>query len=187
MRVAKGAKYAPDGTRLRLKYSTTTGDKLREDTQLLVVQDLRSIGIDAYIENMPSAVLLGTWDAAAPRKRGNFDINQWSSNAASDPHSQMDGLWASWQIPTPKNTGGTNYSRFSDPKADEALKQAAGEVDVSKRRVLYCQLTQMAYDQANMIYLYQTTRLHAFRDRVQGWVPNAWYVMSWNGQDWWLK
>jgi peptide/nickel transport system substrate-binding protein len=187
MRVAKGAKYAPDGTKLRLKYSTTTGDKLREDTQLLVVQDLRAIGIDAYIENMPSAVLLGTWDAAAPRKRGNFDINQWSSNASLDPHSQMDGLWASSQIPTPKNTGGTNYSRFSDPKADAALKAAAGEVDVAKRRVLYCQLTQMAYDQANMIYLYQTTRMHAYRDRVQGWVANSWYVMTWNAADWWLK
>jgi peptide/nickel transport system substrate-binding protein len=187
MRVAKGAKYAPDGTRLRLKYSTTTGDKLREDAQLLVLQDLRSIGVETYIENLPSTVMLGTWDAAAPRKRGNFDLAQWSSNASVDPHSQMEGLWASWQIPTPQNTGGTNYSRFSDPKADEALKQAAGEVDVAKRRVLYCQLTQMAYDQANTIYLYGTTRTHAFRDRVQGWVANSWYVMTWNGQDWWLK
>lgn len=187
IRIAKGAKYAPDGTRLRLKYSTTTGDKLREDVQVLVLQDMRSIGVELYIENLPTAIMLGTWDAASPRKRGNFDVAMWSSNAAIDPHTQMDGLWASWQIPTPKNTGGTNYSRFSDPKADAALEQAAGEVDIAKRRELYCQLTQMTYDQANMIYLYQVTRIAAYRDRLQGWVPNSWEVIAWNAQDWWVS
>ena len=187
IRVAKGAKYAPDGTRLRLKYSTTSGNKLREDSQVLIVEDMKAIGVELYIENAPSSVVIGNWDAGSPRRHGNFDIIMYTTNASIDPHSQMTNLWASWMIPTVDNKGGTNYTRFSDPKADALLKQAAAEPDPAKRRDLYCQLAQMTYDQANMIYLYQRLKLDSYRDRLQGWVENAWDDFSWNAQDWWVK
>ncbi len=187
IRVSKGAQVAPDGTRLRLKYSTTSGNKLREDSQVLTVEDMKAIGVELFIENAPSAVVIGTWDGNSPRRRGNFDIIQYSSNAGVDAHSQMVNLWASSQIPTVDNKGGTNYSRFSDPKADEILKQAASEPDTNKRKTLYCQLTQMTFDQANMIYLYQRFDIDAYRDRLQGWVENSWDNNGWNAASWWMK
>ncbi len=187
IRVAKGAKVAPDGTRLRLKYSTTSGNKLREDSQVLIVEDMKAIGVELYIENAPSSVVIGTWDGASPRRRGNFDIIMYTTNAGIDPHSQMTNLWASWMIPHEGNKGGLNYTRFSDPKADEIITKAAGEPDPVKRRDLYCQLAQMTYEQANMIYLYQRLDLDSYRDRLQGWVENAWDNNGWNAEDWWLK
>lgn len=187
IRVAKGAKVAPDGTRLRLKYSTTSGNKLREDSQVLVVEDMKAIGIDMFIENAPSSVVIGTWDGGSPRRHGNFDIIMYTTNASIDPHSQMTNLWASWMIPSEANKGGLNYTRFSDAKADDILKQAAAQPDPVKRRDLYCQLAQMTYDQANMIYLYQRLDLDSYRDWLQGWVPNAWDNNAWNAEDWWIK
>jgi peptide/nickel transport system substrate-binding protein len=185
--VAKGAKVAPDGTRLRLKYSTTSGNKLREDSQVLVVEDMKAIGVEFFIENAPSSVVIGTWDGASPRRRGNFDIIMYTTNAGIDPHSQMTNLWASWMIPHEGNKGGLNYTRLSDPKVDETINKAAAEPDPVKRRDLYCQLAQLTYDQANMIYLYQRLDLDSYRDRLQGWVENAWDNNAWNAENWWLK
>lgn len=167
IRVAKGAKLAPDGTRLRLKFTTTTGDKIREATQLLVIQDMRAAGMEIYIENSPTSVVTGNWDSGAQRADGNFDILMFNGYAGSDPHSYMVEFWDSSSIPSVNNKGGRNYSRFSDPKADAILKAAASEVDNAKRKVAYCQLAQMTHERANMIYTYQALRINAYRDRVQ--------------------
>lgn len=187
IRVAKGAKVAPDGTRLRLKYSTTSGNKLREDSQVLIVEDMKAIGVELYIENAPSSVVIGTWDNASPRRRGNFDIIMYTTNAGIDPHSQMTNLYASWMIPHEGNKGGLNYTRFSDPKVDELLQAAAKEPDMNKRKDLYCQIAKIGQEATNMIYLYQRLDLDSYRDRLQGWVPNAWDNNGWNAEDWWLK
>ena len=176
-----------NGAKLRLKYSTTSGNKLREDSQVLAVEDLKAIGVDLFIENAPSSVVIGTWDGNSPRRRGNFDIIMYTTNAGIDPHSQMVNLWSSARIPSDANRGGTNYTRFADPKADELLSAASKEPDPVKRRDMYCQLAQMTYDQANMIYLYQRLKIDSYRDRLQNFVPNAWNSVGWNGAEWWVK
>jgi hypothetical protein len=38
-----------------------------------------------------------------------------------------------------------------------------------------------------MVFLYQVTRIHAYRDRLQGWVPTSWSALGWNGAEWWGK
>jgi peptide/nickel transport system substrate-binding protein len=176
-----------DGVKLRLKYSTTSGNKLREDSQVLVVEDMKAIGVEFFIENAPSSVVIGTWDGGSPRRHGNFDIIMYTTNAGIDPHSQMTNLWASWMIPSVDNKGGLNYTRFNDPKADDLIKKAAAEPDIAKRKEMYCQLAQMTYDQANMIYLYQRFDIDAYRDKLVGWVENAWDNNGWNSENWSLK
>lgn len=187
IRVAKGAKYAPDGTRLRLKFMTTSGNKLREDSQVLILEDMKAIGVEMYIENGPSSLVIGTWAGSSPRARGNFDVIMYTTYADVDPHSQMVNLYASWMIPTPKNTGGRNYTRFADPEVDAWLNQAAQEPDLAKRKELYCKVAQKGHEAANMIYLYQRLDIDSYRDWLQGWVENAWATIGWNAADWWLK
>jgi hypothetical protein len=64
-------------------------------------------------------------------------------------------------------------------------KLVLNQISSNARR--YCQLAQMTYDQANMIYLYQRLDLDSYRDRLQGWVENAWDNNAWNVENWWLK
>jgi peptide/nickel transport system substrate-binding protein len=187
IRVAKGSKTAPDGTRLRLKYATTSGNKLREDSQVLVVEDMKAIGIELYIENAPSSVVIGSWDAGSPRRHGNFDIIMYTTNASIDPHSQMMNLFYSKNIPSETNKGGVNYTRFNDPKVDELLEKAGSEPDSNKRRDLYCQVIAAGQETTNMIYLYQRLKIDSYRDRLLGWVPNAWSAPTWNADTWSLK
>ncbi len=185
IRVSKGVKTTPDGTRLRLKYSTTSGNKLREDTQVLVVEDMKAIGVELFIENGPSASVIGSWDDASPRKRGNFDIIMYTSNGDVDIHEQMEFIYASWNIPSATAKGGTNYPRFANTQVDDLLKKAGGEPDIAKRKDMYCQISQIAYDQVPIIYLYQRPQLRSYRDRVQGNVAgNPWERDGWDAANW---
>jgi peptide/nickel transport system substrate-binding protein len=188
IRVAKGAKFAPDGARLRLKFSTTTGTPFRESGQVLIIEDMKAIGVDMYIENGPSALVIGNWADGSPRARGNFDIVEYNSNAGVDVNNQMTDMLATKTIPSPSNTGGRNYSRFSDPKVDALLAQAAGDPDFAKRKDLYCQAARIAKEQVPMIFLYHRSRINSYRDRVQGFdTGNAFANIGWNAANWWVK
>jgi peptide/nickel transport system substrate-binding protein len=176
-----------DGQRLRLKYQTTTGNKLREDSQVLIVENMKAIGVEFYIENQPSALILGSWAANSPRKKGNYDILMYTTNAGIDPHSQMFNYFDSKSIPSPDNQGGINYSRWNDPETDKLIEQAGGIPDWPQRKALYCQAAQRVVDGASHIYLYQRFDLDSYRDRLLGWVANGWNNDGWNAADWSVK
>jgi len=176
-----------DGQRLRLKYQTTTGSKLREDMQVLIVENMKAIGIEFYIENQSPDLLIGSWAAGSPRKRGSFDIIMYSTSPAIDPHSMLSNYFASTSIPSATNQGGLNVSRWNDPETDRLLQEAGSIFDWGKRKELYCQVARRVVEGASHIYLYQSLNLNTFRDRVQGWIPNSWGGPGWNAADWWVK
>lgn len=176
-----------DGVRLRLKYQTTTGNKLREDSQVLIIENMKAIGVEFYVENQPSSLLLSNWAAGSPRKRGNYDILMYTTNAGIDPHSQMFSYFDSKSIPSPDNQGGINYSRWNDPQTDQLIEQAGTLPDWPKRLALYCQAAQRVVEGATHIYLYQRFNLHSFNNRVQGWVPSSWSGPLWNAANIWVN
>jgi peptide/nickel transport system substrate-binding protein len=176
-----------DGQKLRLKYQTTTGNKLRENSQVLIVENMKAIGIDFYIENQPSATLIGSWANNSPRKKGSYDIIMYTTNAAIDPHSQMSNYFHSKSIPSPENQGGVNYSRWNDPETDKLIDQAGSIPEWPKRKDLYCQASARVVEGASHIFLYQRYNLQAFNNRVQGWIPSAWGGPAWNAADLWVK
>lgn len=176
-----------DGQKLRLKYQTTTGNKLREDSQVLIVENMKAIGVEFYIENQPSSLLIGSWAANSPRKKGNYDIIMYTTNASIDPHSQMFNYFHSSSIPSPDNQGGVNYSRWNDPETDKLLTQAGSIPDWPKRKDLYCQASARVVEGASHIYLYQRLNLQSFNIRVQGWIATPWGGPMWNSWDIWVK
>ncbi len=178
---------AKDGQKLRLKYQTTTGNKLREDSQVLIVENMKAIGIEFYIENQPSSLLIGSWAANSPRKKGNYDIIMYTTNAAIDPHSQMYNYFDSKSIPSPDNQGGVNYSRWNDPETDKLIEGAGSIPDWPQRKELYCKAAARVVEGASHIYLYQRLNLQSFNVRVQGWIATPWGGPMWNAWDLWVK
>lgn len=176
-----------DGVRLRLKYQTTTGNKLREDSQVLIIENMKKIGVEFFVENQPSSLLLGSWSVASPRKRGNYDILMYTTNASIDPHNQMYTYFDSKSIPSPDNQGGINYSRWNDPQTDQLIEKAGSIPDWAQRKDLYCQAAQRVVDGASHIYLYQRYKLHSFNVRVQGWIPTPWLGPAWNAANLWVS
>ncbi len=188
IRVAQGAKYAKDGTRLRLKLQTTTGNKLREQTEQLLIDYMKQIGIEFYIENVPSAVLFGSWASGAFRKHGHFDVLLYSTRPDPDPHSQVEGYFASWRMPTAANGGdGFNYARWINKVGDENIRLAGSNPDINTRKKAYCTVMDEIIKDRPHIYLYGRATLNAYRERLQGWVTNVWENLGWNGEDWSIK
>ena len=191
IRVAKGAKYAKDGTRFRLKYQTTSGDKLREDTQQLVFDQFKQVGVEVYIENSPSDVLFGTWASGAVRRHGQFDIIQFSPNPdIADPHTHMYQYYDSAMMPTAENKGaGANYSRWVNKDADKAIEQAGAILDLKQRHDLYCQAAQLAANELPVIFLYNRVNSHAYAERLQNFVGynSSSPDFGANAANWWLK
>lgn len=189
IRVAQNARFAKDGTRLRLKLQGPTGDALREQAEQLILQWWQAVGVEAYIENQPTAVLFGTWSANGVARHGRFDVLIYTTGMPiADPQSQVEGYFASWNIPAPANNGaGYNYSRWIDAAADAAITTAGATADLAARRAAYCQVMAQVNRERPQIYLYAQFAMTAYRDRLQNWRANVWKNLGWNAADWWVK
>jgi peptide/nickel transport system substrate-binding protein len=185
VRECHGCMHAEEGTPLRLKYQTTTGNQLREESQQLVIEMMKEIGVEFYIENVPSAELFGSWSSGAFRKHGNFDVLMFTTNDAVDPQSQMFGYFHSSQMPTEANAGsGFNYSRWVDAEADAALDAAGATPDEAERKAQY----QIACERIDAglphIYLYDRAEITLARSNIVGIDVNPWGSLAWNATEW---
>ncbi|RIK44412.1 MAG: ABC transporter substrate-binding protein, partial [Chloroflexi bacterium] len=188
IRECHGCQYAEAGTPLRLKLQTTSGSQLREEVQQLIVEMARAVGIDFYIENVPSAELFGSWGAGAFRKHGHFDVLMYSTSDGIDPHELLFSYFHSSQMPVEANGGaGFNYSRWVNAKADAALEAAAKTPDMAARKADYQTVCEQVDAELPQIYLYDRSELHLARANVTGFVINPWSGQGWNMEEWDLQ
>ena len=181
-----------DGTRLRLKITTTTGNKLREMVQQVLLAQMKAVGIEFYIENVPSSVLFGSWSNDADRKKGRYDILMYTTGPGIDPHQQYEGYFHSKNIPTEANGGsGYNYTRHRDAELDKWLDLAGKAPSLEKRAEAYRKAQARVAEIVPHIYLYRRVNVHAFRNNIKGWIPNGYgiidVVATWNVADWYVE
>jgi peptide/nickel transport system substrate-binding protein len=178
--------------RLRLKITTTTGNKLREMVQQVLVDQMKKVGVELYIENVPSSVLFGSWANDADRKKGRYDIMMYTTGPGIDPHQQFEGYFHSKNIPTEANGGsGYNYTRHRDAELDKWLDMAGSSVSMADRVKAYRMAQQRVQEIVPHIYLYQRLTVHGFRSHVKGWKANGNGIIdaveTWNVADWYVE
>lgn len=187
VRECNGCAYAEAGRPLRLKLQTTSGDQLREQTEQVIMEMLADVGVELYIENVPSSELFGSYSSGAFRKHGQFDIIMYTTNYGIDPHSHMVGYFSSESIPCDDNGGsGTNYSRWIDEEVDAALDLAGRSPDLEVRAGAYQTVSEHIAAGRPHIYLYDRMYIDLAVDAFMGAEMNGWSVLSWNAADWWL-
>ena len=189
-----GWKAGPDGTRVKdgvkasLTYQTTSGDKLREMAQQVVQEMLKEVGIALEIKNIPSASLLGTWADNAPRAKGTFDINMWTTNPGIDPHFHLFSYFHSSQIPTDSNKGeGQNYARLKDDTVDKSLDEAGSTPDLDRRKAAFERAVKAVTASRAHIFLYNRLDVDGARKYVMGRTHNPWDNLAWDLENWWLS
>lgn len=179
---------AKGGTRLSLRVVSTTGNKLREQIEQVLVDAWRAIGVELRIANVPSAVLTGSWASSGVRKRGDFDLLLAQAGlgvTSPDPQSYLSQRHRCDAIPRAENSGaGANYERFCDARVDRLLDEAGRMLDRERRRDLYGEVLGILNERAMAIWLYDRGRYDAFRTRVVGYAANGWDVATWNASDW---
>ena len=175
------------GVRAALTITTTTGDAVRERVEQILIDEWKAIGIELSIKNQPSSVLLsGSWTAGDPRKLGNFDLVMYASSPAIDPNQTITLRYTSKNIPTAQNQQGQNYTGFSNPDVDRLVADAAGTLDLEKRKAAYGQALTLLNEGYPIIWLYDRLGLDAFRANVGGTKGNVWENITTSAGDWFL-
>ena len=185
IREAHGALYAPDGTLLSLSMVGYTDFKLLEQTELVIADNLKEIGVEIKVSNQEMAVLFGGWADKAPRKMGDYDILMYDTGAGINPQQHISDYFLSTNIPTDENSGvGANYTRWVDLQADDLITQASHTVDLADRKTIYCELAKIFHDSYSQIYLYQFMEGHAFNNALTGYQVSTWAPLTWDVANW---
>jgi peptide/nickel transport system substrate-binding protein len=166
--------YAKAGKKIEMRFSTTSGNKLREDQGVLFQAQMKAIGIQINIDNAPSKEFFG--------KRlpgGNFDVADFAWIATPFPSSNK-AIYS---------TGSdSNYDNYGNPQVDSMYKQAVAELDEGKRKDLYNQIDTTLWDDLVTIPLYQKPTFIAVRNTFANVGDNASSEGPfWNAELWGLK
>ena len=173
---AKGADgiYAKGGKKLSFRFSTTSGNKLRETQGELLKTQMKAIGVDIKIDNVKAAVLF-----SERLPKGNFDI--------------ADFAWVGTPFATSNKSiyvtgGGQNYGKGSDPKVDALFNQAGAELVDAKRTDLLNQADAELWQNMVTIPLYQKPTFIAYSDKYGNIGDNASVEGPfWNAGTWGMK
>lgn len=167
------------GLTLELRWSTTSKNNRREETELAAQQDLKNIGVKIDIVNYPADTYFGT---ILPN--GTFDIGEYASSAtAGDPADNTQ--WDCDQFPA---AGGFNVMHWCDQTATTADKAATTNPDQSFRKQQYHTLYTQIQSQVPMFFLYAYPDIAMASAKLHNYAPGPFgpeeTVAVWN---WWLS
>lgn len=187
IRVAKGAKYAPDGTRLSFEMMGYTNFEPLQKTEEFIVENLKAVGIEARIQNVDFSIIFGSFADGAPSKLGDYDTTIYDRGLYYDPSGQVSNRYSTSNIPSAENPNGGNDKRWSNPEADKLMEQADSTFDLAQRKDAYCKLGQLIVDEIPELYFYLFQDGYGFSSRLHGYRVSTWGSMSWDVQNWWVE
>lgn len=184
IRVAQGAMYAEDGTRLSMELQGYTGYEPLERVEQFVVENLKAVGVEANIINYDYSIIFGSYADGSPRKTGDYDMLIFDRSYNLEPQGDVQNSYLSTSIPSAENPDGDNYFRWVNPKADEAINTAGGTFDQSVRREAYCELGKLIQEDATQNYMFLWQDGYGFSTDLTGYVVSTWGSMTWDVQNW---
>jgi peptide/nickel transport system substrate-binding protein len=160
------------GERLRLRFVTVAGNQFRERTLELVQSQLLAVGVEAvpeYAANL-AFVEAGAFDAAlfAWRKDNPGESGSWPYSCAE-----------------PEKPG--NVTGYCSRLFNADFDQLRRIVDPARYATVANRADRRLARDVPVIPLYQQPRLYAYRDSIRGIVPNPFWAVWWNGENWWLE
>lgn len=186
IRECHDCQYAKPGTRLRLQLLGYSAPDLQR-TEEAIVEEMKAIGIEMYIQNEDFSVIFGGWNDRAPRKTGDFDVQIYDGLVEAEPQDTVISQWRSDQIPSAENQEGRNYFRWVNPLADDAINRAGSTPDLGIRRQAYCDLAKLMSEDLPGLYLYLLSDGYGFSTKLHGYVVSTWGSMTWDVANWWIE
>ena len=187
IRVAKGAMYAEDGTRLSLELQGYTAFDPLQLTEEFIVENLKAVGVEARIQNYDFSIIFGTFEDNSPRAVGDYDMLIFDRGFTTEPQGYNFDAYHSSRIPTAENPTGGNYFRWVNADVDAALETAGSSFDLQTRKDAYCTVGQAVIDDLPQVYLYLFQDNYGVANNLDGYVLSTWGSMSWGAQNWKIK
>jgi peptide/nickel transport system substrate-binding protein len=187
IRVAQGALYAPNGTRLSLELQGYTNFEPLQRTEEFIVENLRAVGVEARIQNYDFSIIFGSYEDNSPRMVGDYDMLIYDRSLSIEPHGSVVNDYLSTQIPTADNPTGGNIWRWVNPQGDEYIQQAGSTFDLDARRAAYCALGELVTSDLAQLYIYIFQDGYGFANNLTGYTVSTWGSMVWDVQNWQYK
>jgi len=185
IRVADGAEYAEDGTRLTMELQGYTNFEPLQRTEEFIVENLREVGVEARIQNYDFSIIFGSYSDGSPRKTGDFDMLIYDRAFGLEPQAEIFARYHSSDIPTADNPDGRGYMRWVNEEADELIETAGRNFDLQVRKDAYCQLGELIVNEdVVQIFLYLFQDGFGFSSRLDGYTVSTWGSMTWDVQNW---
>ena len=187
IRVAQGAMYAEDGTRLSMELQGYQGYEPLERVEQFIAENLKAVGVEVNIVNYDYSIIFGSFTDGSPRKIGDYDMLIYDRQYNLEPQGVVQNDYLSSNIPSADNPDGDNHYRWVNPQADEAINTAGGTFDQAVRREAYCELGKLIQEDAvqNYIFLFQDG--YGFSTDLTGYTVSTWGSMTWDVQNWKYK
>lgn len=169
-----------DGVRLSLPLQTTSGDKVRELVQEILVASWKSVGVEAVVQNQPAKILFG--DTLRRRKFPALAMFTWSK----DPVQLNESFWRCDQTPRESNGWkGQNYPGYCNARVDELLLAMVRELDDAKRAEIGKQVEAILAEDLPQLPLYFRKEISVVPKDLVGWRPTGLLApMGWNAHEW---
>lgn len=168
-----------NGVRLSFTNSTVTGNQLRAQTQQLIADDFKKIGVEMLIKNLVAAVL---W--AEFWRNSEFDslMTAPTYTIASDP--DVTHRFGGGAIP--KQTGsGSNVSQYKNGGVDTLLARGRQEYNTAKRKEIYAKVQELIMDDLPFLPLFYEVQIEGTKTGLDGYANNVNALAnSWNAASW---
>jgi peptide/nickel transport system substrate-binding protein len=178
-RVAKGAKYAEDGTPLKFTLYTNEGNSRRGTVGTLVQDQLKQVGFEVDFQAIDFNTLLDIMDGQT------FDafILGWRNGYPDDPDQTQ--LFATKSDVVP---GGSNNNSYSNPEVDKLMEEARvlPGCDPTARAEIYHKIQKLMQDDLPYIPLYAIEGMYAASADMNGFGPYP-SQLYWNVDTWALR
>ena len=175
-----------DGVKMKVVYKAKVSATVQQ-TQQIVAQRLKSIGVDVDTRGIDSSVLFGS-DTSNPDSeyRFNADMLEFSVRSTSpDPSSYMQ-IWTCGQIPQKANNwkGGLNIERWCNPAYDALYQQSMTDLEPDHRRQLFIQMNDVLVEDVVMIPIVYLADVQGVSRSIEGVDLTPWDKNTWNIKDW---
>jgi peptide/nickel transport system substrate-binding protein len=171
-----------DGVRLEFVNSTTAGNHVREQTQQLLQQTWREIGVAMKINNLPPAVMWGdNW------MMSKFDTAMVGIGFMVGPDPDTSDYFSSKSIGA-QGGAGQNTTQYASPEVDALLAEGANTVDPDKRKAAYLKMQAVVRRDLPYLPIFQYAMVEGTKAKLIGFESNInTQVNTWNMNRWYWE
>lgn len=153
---------------------TNQGNKIREQTALILQAHLARIGVEVNVRVLEWSSFIHDFV-----DKGNFDAIILGWNLGRDPDQYL--IWHSSQ----KGEGRYNFIGYQNPLADRLWEEGRQTFDQEKRQAIYRRLHRLLADDLPYLFLYYPESLPTVHKRFQN-VIVAPAGIGWNFREWFV-
>jgi len=169
-----------DGVKLKLRYATTVRE-VRKNTQVIVQQMWKDVGIDSELINHSSDIMWNSYGDGGPIATGQYDVAEWSTCPAfPDPDT---ATWLCKEVPSDENPAGGNWQFFCDEELDVLFAQQMSTVDTEARMKLFYDIGKIIEDQVYWISMWDDPDIWTVSKKLKN-VRFSGATPFWNSYEW---